>query len=98
MDLVSLDDPEAVSAADPGGMLVLIGTLGAQLRRGFDAGRDAAGAWERSPSAVVVCGMGGSGIAGDLVRALVDDRLEASMKTMQEAFEKARRSYDKNKQ
>jgi glucose/mannose-6-phosphate isomerase len=79
MSLATLDDPEALSAADPGGMLRLIGTLGAQLRQGFDAGIDAGGALEGAPSALVVCGMGGSGIAGDLVRAVVDDRLEVPM-------------------
>ena len=73
MELATLDDPEAVSAADPGGMLRLVGSLGTQLRQGFDAGSAVSGAWTQRPTAVVVCGMGGSGIAGDLVRALVEE-------------------------
>jgi glucose/mannose-6-phosphate isomerase len=72
----NLDDPDARSGADPGGMLGLVEGLGAQLRRGFELGTAARGSrWTEPPLAVVVCGMGGSGIAGDVARSLVGDRL-----------------------
>ena len=50
--------------------------LGRQLRRGYRTARDATGL----PSgdgvrAVVVCGMGGSGVAGDVLRGLYADRV-----------------------
>src|SRR2546425_9835645 len=65
----SLDDPSVISATDPSGMLGLVAGTGEQLRRGFELGR-------RAPflpsaegiDAVVVCGMGGSGVAGDVLR------------------------------
>ena len=72
----SLDHPAALAAADPGGMLSLAGRLGSQLRGGFEAGRRAAGL----PSgegirAVGLCGMGGSGVGGDILRSLFAERL-----------------------
>jgi glucose/mannose-6-phosphate isomerase len=76
MDLATLDDPEAVSHADPGGMLQLVGGLGKQLRHGFDLGREASVPWGHRPRAVLACGMGGSGIAGDVVRSLLIDRVD----------------------
>src|SRR5262245_32047382 len=76
----SLDDPDALSAADPGGMLALVEGLGGQLERGFELGTTAAGGpWAEPPSAVVVCGMGGSGIAGDVARSLLGGRLEVPL-------------------
>ncbi len=70
-----LDDPQAIATADAGGMLQSIASLGDQLERGYEAARGAAdlpsGEGVRN---VVVCGMGGSGIAGDVVRTLYADR------------------------
>jgi glucose/mannose-6-phosphate isomerase len=74
VDRVSLDDPAAIDAADPGGMLRAVSGLGRQLRRGFDVGRKASGSTEGDHAAVVVCGLGGSGIAGDVVRSLLGPR------------------------
>ncbi len=73
---VDLDDPAALAAADPEGMLAEVAALGSQLRRGFQT----AAAVPDLPSGtgvreVVVCGMGGSGVAGDVTRALYADRL-----------------------
>ena len=70
MQLATLDDPAVIRAADPGGMLGLIAGTGRQLLRGFELGTDTG----LIPSgegidAVVMCGMGGSGIAGDVVRS-----------------------------
>ena len=76
LDPAVLDDPAAVAAADPRGMLRTVLGLGEQCRRGYAAGRSADGL----PSglelhALVLCGMGGSGVAGDMIRALYRERL-----------------------
>ena len=74
--MIDLDDAEAVAAADPSGILRAILGFGDQCRRGYAIGRaaeplpDAAGV-----SSIVLCGMGGSGVAGDVIRALYRDRL-----------------------
>jgi len=65
-----LDDIAALDAGDPGGMLRAVASSAAQVREGAllaaeaDVGRLAD---EGRPRAVVVCGMGGSGIAGDVL-------------------------------
>jgi glucose/mannose-6-phosphate isomerase len=72
----TLDDPSALKAADPGDMLAAVGGLGGQLREGFDLGRGVAG---QPPAealrSVAVCGMGGSGIVGDVLQASLAERL-----------------------
>lgn len=74
--MIDLDDVAAVTAADPSGMLDTVLALPEHCRLGYRAGRGAADL----PSGdglreLVVCGMGGSGIAGDIIRALYQDRL-----------------------
>jgi glucose/mannose-6-phosphate isomerase len=68
-----LDDVEALRSIDPQQMLRAVATSAAQVRRGLtaaaDAGLDSLRGEDR-PRAVVVAGMGGSGIAGDVVSAL----------------------------
>ncbi|HVB27956.1 MAG TPA: SIS domain-containing protein [Mycobacteriales bacterium] len=69
-----LDDPAAVAAGDPGEMLHAVATSGAQVRAAVATARDVD--WSEltaggRPRAVVVAGMGGSGIAGDVLAALV---------------------------
>jgi glucose/mannose-6-phosphate isomerase len=65
-----LDDAAAIAATDPQGMLRAIATSGAQIRMGrtaaADAGFAAIAALGR-PRAMVVAGMGGSGVAGDVL-------------------------------
>lgn len=65
-----LDDVDALDAADPGGMLLAIASSAAQVREAavlsIEAGVEGL-AEEGRPRAVVVCGMGGSGIAGDVL-------------------------------
>jgi glucose/mannose-6-phosphate isomerase len=68
-----LDDAEAIEAADPGGMLRATADSGAQVRRalaGVDPASLAAVAVDGRPRAVVVVGMGGSGISGDVLAAI----------------------------
>jgi glucose/mannose-6-phosphate isomerase len=76
VDRASLDDPSAVAAADPGGMLQAVAGMGTQLRRGFDIGVEGHVRHQGDLTAVVVCGMGGSGIAGNVVRSLLGARLD----------------------
>jgi glucose/mannose-6-phosphate isomerase len=69
-----LDDARLVEAADPGGMLRQVASSAAQVRTAVRACSEvdlspvtATG----RPRAIVVAGMGGSGIAGDILAALV---------------------------
>ncbi|MDQ7859046.1 MAG: bifunctional phosphoglucose/phosphomannose isomerase [Armatimonadota bacterium] len=65
-----LDDAERIGRLDPSGMLDAIARLGAMVAEGWDA---AAGLVRpsRAPSVLLVAGMGGSAIGGDLLRALL---------------------------
>jgi glucose/mannose-6-phosphate isomerase len=68
-----VDDQEALEAADPGGMLRAVASAGAQVRESLlhiEADVLAEVSGDGRPRAVVVAGMGGSGIAADLVAAL----------------------------
>lgn len=73
MDDSVLDDREALELLDAGAMLRAVATAGAQVREGLLhvdeelVGRVAA---EGRPRAVVVTGMGGSGIAADIAAAV----------------------------
>ena len=73
---VDLDDLGAVQRHDPGGMLAAVGQLGSHCREGY-----ANGAGRRSlpdladVRSVVYCGMGGSAVAGDVLRSVFRDRL-----------------------
>jgi glucose/mannose-6-phosphate isomerase len=68
-----LNDVTALATADPGGMLRAVADAGAQVRRALAAiDPDAlrAVADDGRPRAVVVAGMGGSGISGDVLEAI----------------------------
>jgi glucose/mannose-6-phosphate isomerase len=76
MGQATIDDSAALRAGDPGGMLALVAGLGTQLGEGFALGRRA----RDLPTAegigtIAVCGMGGSGIVGDVLRGSFADRL-----------------------
>src|SRR2546421_12952913 len=63
--VIDLSSPEAIETADPSGMLRAVLDLPGQCREGYRLGR----AVTRLPDAtgltsLVVCGMGGSGVAG----------------------------------
>jgi glucose/mannose-6-phosphate isomerase len=68
-----LDEPDEIEAADPGGMLRAVASAPAQFREAVtianESGLDAV-ADDGRPRAVVVTGMGGSGIAGDVLGAV----------------------------
>ncbi|MFI6518839.1 bifunctional phosphoglucose/phosphomannose isomerase [Spirillospora sp. NPDC050679] len=68
-----LDDAAAIEAADPGGMLRQVASSAAQIREGLRRAREAgvaALADDGRPRAVVVTGMGGSAISGDVLAAV----------------------------
>jgi glucose/mannose-6-phosphate isomerase len=68
-----LDDPAQVEAADPGSMLRQVASSAAQIRSSLLATQetDLGGVLaEGRPRAVVVAGMGGSGLAGDVLAAV----------------------------
>jgi glucose/mannose-6-phosphate isomerase len=74
--VTDLDDLRALSDGDPGGMLATVAALPSQCSEGYSAGR----AVPDLPSvddvtAVTYCGMGGSAVAGDVLRALYRERL-----------------------
>ncbi len=72
-DDLQLDDVSALSAADPGDMLRATADAGAQIRRALAATSAEALeaiAADGRPRAIVVAGMGGSGISGDVLAAV----------------------------
>ena len=84
------DDPQfdhvdALTAADPGGMLRATADSGAQIRRALAAiEADALGlvAAEGRPRAVIVAGMGGSGISGDVLAAVCGAGCPVALSTL----------------
>ncbi|KAB2351519.1 bifunctional phosphoglucose/phosphomannose isomerase [Actinomadura rudentiformis] len=73
VDPAVLDDPAAIEAADPGGMLRQVASAAAQIREAVratvEAGIDRL-AEDGRPRSIVVTGMGGSGISGDVLAAV----------------------------
>jgi glucose/mannose-6-phosphate isomerase len=68
-----LDDLAAIESRDPSGMLAAVASAGAEMRQGAAAAVEAGvagGAGGDPPRAVVIAGMGGSGIAGDVLDAV----------------------------
>ena len=78
-----LDDPAALRAADPGGMLDIVTHLADQCREGYALGLAASPLPEPDGvTSVAFCGMGGSAIAGDVVAALAAPRLRLPVLTV----------------
>jgi glucose/mannose-6-phosphate isomerase len=74
--MIDLDDGRAVRERDPGGMLEAIATLGSHCREGYAHGAEAKGLPDLADvRGVVFCGMGGSAVAGDVLRSVFRDRL-----------------------
>ncbi|TDB87665.1 mannose-6-phosphate isomerase [Actinomadura sp. KC216] len=73
LDPARLDDAAAAEAADPGGMLRQVASSAAQVREAQRASAEAGIerlAEDGRPRAIVVAGMGGSGISGDVLAAV----------------------------
>jgi len=74
--LIDLDDERALRAADPSSMLGAVAALPADVRDAYANGRAVAGLPVlEDVTAVVVCGMGGSAVAGDVLRVSFRERL-----------------------
>src|SRR5579862_3588664 len=68
-----LDTPDVIEAADPGDMLRQVASAAAQVRTALRSCQEAdlsAFTPDARPRAVVVAGMGGSGLAGELLSAM----------------------------
>jgi glucose/mannose-6-phosphate isomerase len=71
-----LDDPQALRLADPHGMLDAVSGLARDCRAAYDSALLAEGLPSADGAvAVTFCGMGGSAVAGDLVRSVFRERL-----------------------
>jgi glucose/mannose-6-phosphate isomerase len=74
--VTDLDDAQAVRLADPQGMLEAVAGLASDCRTAYDASREVPGLPSADgATAVLFCGMGGSAVAGDVVRAVFRTRL-----------------------
>jgi len=68
-----LDTPDVIEAADPGDMLRQVASAAAQVRTALRACTEtdlSAFAADGRPRAIVVAGMGGSGLAGEMLNAM----------------------------
>jgi len=74
--VTDLDDPQALRLADPQGMLDAVLGLPRDCRAAYDSARLAEGLpAARDVASVTFCGMGGSAVAGDVVRSVFLERL-----------------------
>jgi glucose/mannose-6-phosphate isomerase len=74
--VIDLNDVDALRALDAGDMLGAISSLPRHAREGYDAALASDGLpLADGVTAVAFCGMGGSAIAGDVLRATYGDRL-----------------------
>jgi glucose/mannose-6-phosphate isomerase len=74
--VIDLDDEAALRAADASRMLASVAALGGDARDAYAAGRAATGLPDvEGVRAVVVCGMGGSAVSGDLIKEAFRSRL-----------------------
>ncbi len=74
--MTGLDDLGALRAGDPGGMLSTIAALPADCRQGYEAGLTVTDLPDVDDiTSIAFCGMGGSAVAGDVVRSLYRGRL-----------------------
>lgn len=81
--MIDLDDPGALAAADPGGMLGAVAGLAGQCSEGYRAGLDVEGLPVGDGiTAVAFCGMGGSAVAGDVIRVLYAERLRVPIQVV----------------
>jgi glucose/mannose-6-phosphate isomerase len=71
-----LDDVDAIRSLDSGDMLGTVAALGSHVSAGYEAGRATPGLPSLDGiTSVVFCGMGGSAVAGDVLRQTFRDRL-----------------------
>jgi glucose/mannose-6-phosphate isomerase len=71
-----LDHKEKLEKMDPGSMRTLLETFPGQLETAIRNGREMKLSIPRKPGAVVITGLGGSAISGDLVRSVAGNGLK----------------------
>jgi len=76
-----LDDVAAMGRADSEGMLGRIAELPGQVLEGWHISRELELPWD-APRSVAILGMGGSAIAGDLVKGIWADRISAPVEVL----------------
>lgn len=73
---VNLDDLNALSELDSEGVLGAVERFSEQCREGWEIGRSASGLPDAGGvESIVVLGMGGSGVSGDVIQSVVEPRL-----------------------
>jgi len=83
--LAVLDDAQAIGRLDPEGMLAKAEDFAAQCAEGLRLGDSVSlGEAFREPANIVVTGMGGSAISGDLLAAIFMDRLPAPVSVVRD--------------
>jgi len=85
LDDALLDDAGRLAAGDPGEMLRAVATSAAQVREGWRAAHEAGVgqvAEDGRPRAIVVLGMGGSAIAGDVLAAVAGTSCSVPISTV----------------
>ena len=81
--MISLDTRSSISKIDREGMLDLVAGFPAQCEEAMQIGQKAAIGTAHGPfPAVVVAGMGGSAIAGDLLRCYLADTIDVPLITV----------------
>ena len=74
IDDMLLDDSEGMSAADPANMLEAVASSGAQMREAvsaIDRAKLSEVAQGDQPRNILIAGLGGSGVGGDVLRAVI---------------------------
>jgi glucose/mannose-6-phosphate isomerase len=80
---VDVDDLEAIAKLDSEGVLAAVESFPEQCRRAWAIGRAATGLPDATDvDSVVVLGMGGSGVSGDVVGSVVEPRLPVPLRTI----------------
>jgi glucose/mannose-6-phosphate isomerase len=74
--VIDLDDVEALRSRDASDMLGTVAALPDQCRAAYDAARATDLPVPPTPESIAFCGMGGSAVAGDVLRTVFRDRLE----------------------
>jgi len=81
----NIDFEKLGARTDPSGMLSLVQSFSAHMEDAWGIGRDfAEGLVAGRYRQVVVCGMGGSAIGGDMLRSFFGDRLEAPLTSVRD--------------
>lgn len=81
--MIDWDDPSTFEKFDSEDVLGAVEGLSEQCRRGWALGREAQGLPEAvGVEAIAVLGMGGSGVSGDVVQAVVEPRLPLPWRTI----------------